>query len=521
MELKDLTASMYTFEKLIEGDYLYVDKTEYIWKMIKPACGIYFLSRPRRFGKSLTLSTLKAVFQNKRHLFKGLALDTKQFEWKEHPIIHLDFGSCPAATAPELEVYLVETLDALAADFGLALTRTGSSARFAELVALLAKRGQVVILIDEYDKPILDNITSPEVEAIRSVMENLYSVVKTTEAHQRFVLLTGVSKFAKVSVFSRLNNLADLSMDERFATALGYTQEELEANFAPYLDQVAERRKLSRGELLDKLRLWYNGYRFHPAAATVYNPVSIAKFLDSGGEFENYWFETGTPRFLIELLKKNDYDLGALETTELGKEDFSSYEIDSLQVLPLLFQTGYLTIAKAREEDESWRYTLGFPNREVRESFNHRLAQSYSALAGAEVSNHLVALRGALRSGDLDKFFESLAVFFSKVPYDIQLRHERYYQTIFHVVFTLIGVNMASEVRTNKGRVDAVVEAGGRVYLFEFKLDGSADAALEQIRTMEYFRRYQGSGKKLVLVGASFDSRSRGVSEWKQEPLDA
>ena len=374
MRLKDLTASGYTFEEMVGGNFLYVDKTEFLWRLLAPSKGLYFLSRPRRFGKSLTISTLKAVFQNKRHLFKGLALDTKQFEWKEHPVIHLDLADRPSETAERLDANLVIALNEAAAPLGVTLQERRAPERFRELVLKAAAGGRkVVVLIDEYDKPILDNITSPEIEAIRSVMEDFYSVVKATEPHLRFALLTGVSKFAKVSLFSTLNNLADLSMDERFATALGYTQEELEANFAPYLDEVAARRKLTRDELRDKLRLWYNGYRFHPDAATVYNPVSIAKFLDSGGEFKNFWFETGTPRFLIELLKRNDYDLGSLETTELGEEDFSSYEIEHIQVLPLLFQTGYLTIAKAEERRGSWRYTLGFPNREVRESFNHRL----------------------------------------------------------------------------------------------------------------------------------------------------
>ena len=302
---------------------------------------------------------------------------------------------------------------------------------------------------------------------------------------------------------------------------LGYTQEELETNFSPYIDQVAVRRDVTRGALLEKLRLWYNGYRFHPRAATVYNPVSIAKFFDSGGDFQNFWFETGTPSFLIELLKKNNYDLDGLKDFAVAQDDFSSYEIEKLQVLPLLFQTGYLTIVKAEERRGTLRYQLDFPNREVRESFNHRLAQSYSNLDGQVVTSHLDQLLEALDDCDLDKFFASLEVFFAKIPYQIQLRHERYYQTIFHVIFTLIGVSMASEVCTNKGRVDAVVEAGGRVYLFEFKLDGSADAALEQIRRMEYFQRYQGSGKELVLIGASFDSGRRCVSEWKRGAPEA
>ncbi|MEI6423549.1 MAG: AAA family ATPase, partial [Lentisphaerota bacterium] len=307
--MKNLTTSVYTFEKLIEGGYSYIDKTGYIWNLIKEPYGIYFLSRPRRFGKSLTLSTLKAVFQNKEHLFKGLALESKPYAWKEYPIIYIDLGNCESSDAPHLSQYLIETVDAIAQSYGLTLIRSGVSGRFTELIEkLAATAGKIVILIDEYDKPILDNVVKANIESIRDVLENFYSVVKATEPYQRFVLLTGVSKFARVSVFSKLNNLTDITMDSRYATMLGYTQEELEENFTEYIEHVCRERKMNKAALLDKLKLWYNGYKFHQNAETVYNPVSIGKFFESGGEFKNYWFETGTPSFLLKLAKKQQFD---------------------------------------------------------------------------------------------------------------------------------------------------------------------------------------------------------------------
>ena len=515
--MKNLTTSVYTFEKLIEGNYFYVDKTEYIWDLIKEAYGIYFLSRPRRFGKSLTLSTLKAVFQNKKHLFKELALDSKPYDWKEYPVIHLDLGESPASSSEELDKALRAMLDNTAREYGIILTATTAPSRFSELIRVLKDKEKVVILIDEYDKPILDNITRENIQGIREVLENFYSVIKATEPYQRFVLLTGVSKFSKVSVFSKLNNLTDITMDARYATMLGYTQDELEKNFAEYIDHVCKEQNLDPKELLDKLKLWYNGYRFEENAATVYNPVSVAKFFESGGKFKNYWFETGTPTFLIDLLKKYDYNLNKLDNYEAVEDDFSTYEIEHLQVLPLLVQTGYLTITKAFKKFDSLCYILDFPNREVKESFNRRLAQSYSNLEGQIVTSHLFRLLEALSDNDLEKFFKNMGIFFANVPYNIQLKHEYYYQSIFHVIFTLIGVNMESEAVTNKGRIDAVVKTDKYVYIFEFKLNGSADEALTQIHDKEYYQKYQNSGKKIILAGANFSTETNNIEEWQTD----
>ncbi len=518
--MKNLTTSVYTFEKLIEGDYSYIDKTDYIWNLIKEPYGIYFLSRPRRFGKSLTLSTLKAVFQNKKHLFKGLALENKPYDWKEYPVIHIDLGNCESSDAPHLSQYLIETVDAIAQSYGLTLSRTGVSGRFTELIEKLAAPDRkIVILIDEYDKPILDNVVKANIESIREVLENFYSVVKATEPYQRFVLLTGVSKFARVSVFSKLNNLSDITMDARFATMLGYTQEELEANFAEYIAHVCREQKMDKAALLDKLKLWYNGYKFHQNAETVYNPVSIGKFFESGGEFKNYWFETGTPSFLLKLAKKQQFDFERELSQPVSELAFASYEIDKLKALPLLFQTGYLTIKGTEINRDRTSYHLGFPNQEVEGAFEAYLLEEYSGVNKENVEVYAVEIADMLDAGDIDGAMKKMKSFFDNIPCDIQIENEKYYQTIFFIIFRLIGLFIEAEARTSTGRIDAVAQTEKYVYIFEFKLNRSSSEALKQIHDKEYYQKYLGSGREIILIGAKFSTKKHNIADWKTEVL--
>ncbi|MGN0879039.1 MAG: AAA family ATPase, partial [Oligosphaeraceae bacterium] len=291
--MKDLTSSSYTFEKLIRGNFLYVDKTEYIWKLVRPATGLYFLSRPRRFGKSLTLSTLKAVFEGRRELFRGLAIGDKQtYDWKPYPVIHLNLGNCDARTPEDLREYLAHVLRQACSDHDIKVDvdRSQLAASFEGIIRALARDSQAVVLVDEYDKPILNVLGTEQAQDCLDVLKGLYSSIKACEPQERFVLVTGVSKFSHVSMFSELNNLTDLSMHPDFATMLGYTQEELEAAFDKHIDKAAQRLEMPRGQLLGELKEWYDGYRFHPAAKPVYNPVSVARFFDGGCEFDNYWY---------------------------------------------------------------------------------------------------------------------------------------------------------------------------------------------------------------------------------------
>jgi hypothetical protein len=312
--MKELTTSIFSFEDLIQGNFLYVDKTEYIWQLVKPAKEMYFFSRPRRFGKSLTISTLKAVFEGKKELFKGLAIYDKPYDWKQYPIIHISCGDYNPIndTAEKLNLYFLRKIKEVANDLKVSLTvDDDASQAFAELMDFFKGKEQVVILVDEYDKPILDNITSPNIKEIQRCLKGFYSVLKDRNSQERLLFVTGVSKFCHVSLFSDLNNLTDITMDAHFATMLGFTQEEMEANFGDRIAALADERGID--VVKDEIKRWYNGYRFEKSAKTVYNPVSLAQFFKSGGEFNNYWFATGTPTFLLDLIMKSKFDFFGLD----------------------------------------------------------------------------------------------------------------------------------------------------------------------------------------------------------------
>jgi hypothetical protein len=335
-------------------------------------------------------------------------------------------------------------------------------------------------------------------------------VIKTTEPQQRFVLLTGVSKFSKVSVFSDLNNLTDLTMRRNTATLLGYTQAELETNFSDYIDRLAEAEEQSREKILQRLCEWYNGYRFHPGAKTVYNPVSVMKCLQES-EFKNYWFETGTPTFLLDLIKRQPVDINNLAVPE---DAFSTYEPDQLESLPLLVQTGYLTIKAVEDMGDLRYYCLGYPNHEIERSFSTWLARDFTNLSAPDFSSALHRIIHALDDGSIDDMLESLKVFFAGIPNDITLKYEKYYQTIFFTVFKLIGAVVEAETSTNIGRIDAVVKTDTDIFIFEFKLHGTAQEALDQIRQKKYAQPYHNDNRRITLIGAAFDPNARNIGEW-------
>ncbi len=512
--MKPLTTSIYTFSDLIHGGYLYVDKTAWIYSLVKEYKGQFFLARPRRFGKSLLVSTLKAIFLGQRELFDGLAIADTDYDWQPYPVIHLDMGDRIAETREELEASLNYLLDLQARAHGLTLSQPGCTGRFRELIDAVAEQGRVVILVDEYDKPLLGHLGKDSAADIQSVLKSFYAVIKTTEPCQRFVLLTGVSKFSKVSVFSDLNNLTDLTMDRRAATLLGYTQDEVETCFPDYIERLAERQSMPVERTLDELRGWYNGYRFEEEAETVYNPVSLMKCLESG-KLRNYWFETGTPTFLLELLRRQPVDMEKLTVLETA---FSTYEPADLHPLPLLVQTGYLTITGSRTLGRRHEYTLGYPNYEIEESFSSWLAQDFCNLPAPEFSSSLHLLVDALRDARVDDMLEHLKTFFSGVPNTITLDHEKYYQTIFFTVFKLIGAMIEAETSTNIGRIDAVVKTETGIFIFEFKLHGSPEEAMAQIREKQYAAPYRDDPRPVTLIGVAFDPATRNLGEWVVEP---
>ena len=509
--MKPITTSVYTFSKLIDGGFLYVDKTGGIYDLIDPDTAQYFLARPRRFGKSLLVSTLKAIFQGRRELFDGLAIADTDYDWKSYPVIHLDLGTAAAQTAAELEAHLLRKISYCAQEHGIALEQKTAAAYFEELVNALANRdGKVVILVDEYDKPLLGHLEKPTALEIQRVLKEFYAVIKTTEPQQRFVLLTGVSKFSKVSVFSDLNNLTDLTMSRKSATLLGYTQDELEDNFPEYISELSKELNISYEETLEELRVWYNGYRFHSNAQTVYNPVSIMKCFQEL-EFKNYWFETGTPSFLINMLRKNPIDLSNLSAPETA---FSAYEPSHLESLPLLVQTGYLTIKNSENMGDFTYYHLGYPNREIEQSFNYWIAHGFSNIQSQDVAGTLRLIVTALKENRIDDMLEHLKTFFHNIPYDISIKQEKYYQTIFYTVFQLIGAVIEAEARTNIGRIDALIKTKTNIYIFEFKLNGTAEEAMAQIHEKKYAAPYRDDGRNLILIGAEFDKEARNLGKW-------
>ncbi len=515
MALQKLPIGIQDFRTVIEDGYKYVDKTRYIHSLVTSG-KFFFLSRPRRFGKSITIATLHELYSGSRELFQGLWIEDN-WDWgKKHPVVRISFTAIGYQSLG-LTAALEQELRALAKTHGLTLSQEGTSPMFKELLTNLAnQQGKVVVLIDEYDAPII-NYLGKDIDLAyqsRETLKEFYSVLKDMDAHLELVFLTGVSKFSKVGIFSGLNNLQDISMHPAFATMLGYTQQELEANFAEEIAAAAVHLQLDRGELLEKMRYWYNGYRFEENSASVYNPVSCNLFFDRN-KFENFWFATGTPTFLINLLKQQGlYDFKLNEQSQIS---FDSFDLEDLRPHGLLYQTGYLTILG---RDEYGIYQLGYPNYEVE---NSMLAYLLEAFGGVPKGSGLVIalrLEKAFENDDLEQVVHILRGMFSGVPFQLyEKTPERFYHAALHLLFSYMGLRVHSEVCTAEGRADAVVETSKRVYVLEFKLDQSAEAALEQIRRKRYHQAFWNLGKPVVGVGVNFSSQTKNIEAWTAEEM--
>ena len=523
--MKDLTTSVYSFRDLIQGNFLYVDKTEYVWRLIRPAKGLYFLSRPRRFGKSLLVSTLEAVFEGRRELFRGLALDDKHYGWDVHPVIHLDMGGRDFGTVEKMEERFRLMLREQAERHGVPLTEDAPDTMFHELIKTLHDRkGDVVILLDEYDKPILGNITKESCPDFLASLKVLYSVIKEKAEMLRFVLVTGVSKFSHVSLFSELNNLTDLTLDPDFAGMLGFTEEEVRSCFAGRLAKAARAHGTTEEGLMRLLLEWYDGYRFSKADLHVCNPVSITSFFSRQYEFDNYWGTTGVTTALFELAKTTRFNFEQALTSPVSSLAFGAYEVENIDPLGLLWQTGYLTIRKVLPGlMGASMFLLGFPNHEVEEAFNTQLLAYYSGYKDAAMSSLVFRLTDAMRRDDLEQFMAMLQSYFASIPYDIRGGDEHYYQTIFFITFLLLGSVVEAESRTNQGRIDAYVRTARTVFVFEFKLDRSAEEAVGQILDRRYYEKFRHAGLPVRLVGVNFDSDRGRIDGWQEgtPPADA
>ena len=518
--LQKLPIGIQTFSKIRNGEYIYVDKTKQIYNLINTG-SIYFLSRPRRFGKSLLISTLEEIFKGNKKLFKNLYLEKTNYNWQKYPIIRIDFSGFNKDSVTNLENSLKKALSRIAEEYSLNIKENSVLEFFKSLIIELSKINKVVILIDEYDSPLIHHLGKNNKLAleIREFLKSFYTVFKTEDQYLRFVFLTGVSKFSKVGVFSGLNQLQDITMQTRFSDLTGWTQEELENNFNNYLKKISHSHNLKKQDLIEKIKHWYNGYRFSEADIKVYNPFSSLLFFSSTS-FKFHWFETGTPTFLINLLKNNkNISLEEILSKKLTEEEFSSYEIDNLKPTSLLFQTGYLTIKECQITDIGNLYRLDFPNFEVKNAFSKNILQSFSELSGLTHS-YLQELIEFLKNNNFFDFFRILKIFFANIPYSIQLSNEKYYQTIFYLIFSLLGIQIKTEVYTNNGRIDAVITLEKAVYIFEFKLQGSKEEALKQIKEKKYYQQYQNQNLPLYLIGVEFETEKRNIKDWAIEIKD-
>ncbi len=510
--MQKLPIGIQDFSELRTGAYLYVDKTEYIHELVSRG-KYYFFSRPRRFGKSLLVSTMKELFSGNKELFRGLWIEDK-WDWeKTNPIVHIPFASLDYkmnGLYDELQQYIQE----VALLYGIKLQDNSLKNQFEELLkALSRKNGKVVLLIDEYDKPIIDYL-DPEIEQAlenQQILKNFYSVIKDSDPYLELVFITGVSKFSKVSIFSDLNNLYDLTMHDRVAATLtGYTQKELETCFGEYIEHTAPQLGLDKEALMQRIQEWYNGYSWD-AKTYVYNPFSILNFFQKG-VFLNYWFKTATPTFLVDLVRKQSfYDFDGIV---VGEESFDTFDLtENFDLVMLFFQTGYLTIKSW--DREFGLYTLGYPNTEVKSSMLNYLAKAFADVEAREMRPLITDLRKYFLKGEIERVVSLLNGVFKRIPYHLKAKTEKSYHALVHIIFHLLGMYMHSEVSTTEGRADAIVETEDAVYCLEFKLDQSADAALQQIKGKAYLDAWLHTGKKCVAVGINFSSEKGAIDDWK------
>ena len=526
-QLRDLPIGVQDFAKLRERDLLYVDKTQYVANLLLGG-GVYFLSRPRRFGKSLFLSTLAAYFEGKKELFRGLYLENAEEElarkkgreaWETYPVLRIDLNAKNYVDREKLIERLSFCLDELEKKYGVRKRYKTPEERFQYLIGTLYERTgkQVVVLIDEYDKPLMDALHLPELyETYRGILQAFYSVIKNCDAYLRFVFLTGVSRFGKLTIFSGLNSLKDITMDARYSCICGLTEEELVANFTPELNTLAAALGSSYDEALAELKRWYDGYLFARKGEHVYNPFSILNALDST-VIEDYWYATGTPTFLVKYLQDVGFSLPELDgDVEMAKEDLQMSPMEVNTPIPILFQAGYLTIKEYIADDDVYR--LGFPNEEVRYAFMKNLLKGYFnsvKSSGVEIARFL----REIRAGNVDAFMKHLQSLIGGIPYSNKKKQdyrEENGEVAVYLVFSLMGKRTETEVHTPGGRADAVVHTENAIYIFEFKMEGAGtpEEALAQIKERGYANRYLAEGKKIVCIGVTFDRKTRNISDW-------
>ena len=504
------------FESLRKDGYLYVDKTALIYQMVTTG-SYYILSRPRRFGKSLLISTLEAYFQGKKELFKGLAMEQLEEKWTVHPVLRLDLNIEKYDTVESLNNILESNLSHWEKIYGANPSDKSFSLRFAGIIRRACEQtGQrVVVLVDEYDKPLLQSIGNKEVQTeLRNTLKPFYGVLKTMDGCIRFALLPGVTKFGKVSVFSDLNNLMDISMDKRYTEICGISEQELHTCLKKDTEALAISKQTTVEDITEKLRIRYDGYHFAPDTGGMYNPFSVLNTF-ANMKFGSYWFETGTPTYLVELLRNNDYRLDEVNGTVVGIEALSGVDAADTDPIPVIFQSGYLTIKDYNSRFNT--YTLGYPNKEVEEGFVNFLVPFYTPIRETRGAFEVQRFVQEVESGDIDGFFTRLRSFFSDTTYELVRQQELHYSNVLYIVFRLMGFYTQVEYHTSNGRIDLVLQTPDYIYVMEFKLHGTAEEALQQINEKGYALPFEKDPRTLYKIGVSFSPETRNIDTWVVE----
>ena len=520
MALKLYPVGIQTFERIRKENKLYIDKTEYIYRMTHSGGCYFFLSRPRRFGKSLLVSTFESYFSGKKELFEGLAIEKLEQEWMEYPVLHFDMSGGKHMEKEQLEDYLSNRLEAEERKWGITHTKRGANDRLTELIttAYEISGKQVVVLIDEYDAPMLDVAHDKEtLDVLRNVMRNFYSPLKMCEPMLRFVFLAGITKFSQVSIFSELNNIKNISLDDEYAGVCGITKEELLTQMSEDIDVLAEAQGMTREEIIAKLKENYDGYHFSPASPDVFNPYSLLNCFDDKN-FGAYWFSSGTPTYLINMLRKFKV-LPAKIGRSLARSSAFDAPTENLKTItPLLYQSGYITIKGY--DKMSQLFTLDLPNKEIKVGLFESLLPYYLEGMYAEEGDVAIAQMSVLiRQGDMDGALHLLQEFLGTVPYCNNTNYEGHYQQVLFIIFTLLTHFVVDvEVHTPNGRVDVVMETEDTLYLIELKLNKSAQSAMQQINLKQYDQRFARCGKPIVKVGVNFDAKKGNIEDWIIEP---
>ena len=518
MAVKLYPVGIQTFERILKEDKLYIDKTEYIYRMTHSGGCFFFLGRPRRFGKSLLVSTFDSYFSGKKDLFKGLAIEKLEKDWTEYPVLHFDMSGGKHMEKEQLEDYLDYVLKEQERKWGITNPPIGANNRLTELITTAYEKSgkQVVVLIDEYDAPMLDVAHEKEsLDVLRNIMRNFFSPLKMCEPKLRFVFLTGITKFSQVSIFSELNNITNISMDDEYAGICGITKEELLTHMSEDIDVLADAQGLSREETIAKLKEYYDGYHFSPASPDVFNPFSLLNCF-AKKNFGAYWFASGTPTYLINMMKKYQVLPSDISRVEADESEFDAPTENMPTIMPLLYQSGYITI---KDYDKEFNYyTLDVPNKEVKVGLTKALIPSYVTPNTLATTNTARRIAQCLAKQDMEGALQLLKTYLGTVPYCNDTHYEGHYQQVLYIIFSLLTDYLVDvEVHTPNGRVDIVMLSRTNLYIIEVKMNKDAQTAMQQIDLKDYRQRFALSGKPVVKVGINFDSDKGNIEDWKIE----